>query len=58
MTCAKRLAYELDDTIKNDKKLYEIENSLGLIYSYGVYEDLETYENEVENNKWLDEERI
>lgn len=50
MTCIKRLVYELDDTI-NDKKLYEIENSLGLIYSYGVYEDLENYENEVENNK-------
>ena len=51
MTCTKRLVYELDDSIKNDKKLYEIENSLGFIYSYGVYEDLEMYENEVENEK-------
>lgn len=51
MTCTKRLVYELDDGTKNNKKLYEIENSLSLIYSYGVYEDLENYENEVENNK-------
>ena len=51
MTCIKRLVYELDDGTKNDKKLYEIENSLGIIYSYGVYEDLEAYENEVENDK-------
>lgn len=51
MTCTKRLVYELDDSTKNNKELYEIENSLGFIYSYGVYEDLENYENEVENNK-------
>lgn len=51
MTCTKRLVYELDDTTKNDKKLYEIENSLGFIFSYGVYEDLENYENEVESAK-------
>lgn len=51
MICTKRLVYELDGTTKNDKKLYEMENSLGIIYSYGVYEDLENYENELENNK-------
>lgn len=51
MICTKRLVYELDDTTENDKKLYEVENSLGIIYSYGVYEDLENYENKLENNK-------
>ena len=51
MTCTERLAYELDDTTKNNKKLYEMENSLGIIYSYGVYEDLENYENELEKDK-------
>ena len=51
MTCTKRLVYELDDMTKNNKKLYEMENSLGIIYSYGLYEDLEEYENENENNK-------
>ena len=51
MTCTKRLVYELDNTTENNKKLYEVENSLGIIYSYGVYEDLENYENELENNK-------